>query len=148
MDNLAYNPKTGQLYRKGKPVGCVGSDGYLIVTLDGKQLKAHRVAWAIHHGKFPEGHVDHINGDRTDNRIENLRDVTRQENQRNLKKPSHNKSGVVGVSWDASRGSWYASIQVGGKTKNLGRWQDKRCAVAIRRVAEHVYGFHENHGRR
>lgn len=122
--------------------------GYTQTTILSHVQRGHRVAWAIHYGSWPEGEIDHINGDRTDNRIANLRDVGRTENGRNLCLSRRNKSGVLGVSWDAQRERWFASIRHQGKSVALGRFDSLEAASAARRRAEQDFGFHQNHGRK
>jgi hypothetical protein len=77
----------------------------------------------MHYGEWPSGEIDHINGVRTDNRVENLRVATRSENMQNTKKPVTNKSGKKGVSWDKTTGKWRAEIRANGKKYNLGRFK-------------------------
>ena len=91
--------------------------------------------------------LDHINGDRLDNRIENLRPVTRQENLKNQKRSIANTSGVTGVYWDRETGKWRALIRIGGKVKTIGRFLSFEEAVMARKEAERKNGYHANHGR-
>lgn len=121
-------------------------DGYKRGTVFRKGLQAHRVVWAIYYGEWPEGNIDHIDHDKTNNRIENLRIVTNVENQRNMSKQKRNKSGVTGVHWKERDNRWQASIGVNGKTKALGYFKNFEDAVSRRKIAEIEYGFHENHG--
>lgn len=160
---LAYNPDTGELtwlprknvrkcwnrrYAGHPALACVHSDGYRKGRLHRKLLRAHRVAWAIHHGRWPALDLDHINGDRSDNRISNLRQVTRSENQRNMRLPSDNKSGVIGVYWSTARQKWVAEIRdADGKKKHLGVFEDLKAAADVRKAAEAEHGYHKNHGR-
>lgn len=124
-----------------------GTFGYKVGAIHGNLYAAHRVAFAVVNGYAPDTDIDHINGDRTDNRMDNLRVVDRAENMRNAKIPKDNKSGVIGVNWDKERGKWYASIQVDGKTKSLGRHMTLEAAAHARKQAEIKYGYHANHGR-
>jgi len=161
-DRFNYDPETGDItwtdnVRKrgwvepGKKAGNKCAIGYLIIqmTVDGfrHQMYAHRVAWLLTYGKWPNDQIDHINGDREDNRLENLRDVTLQENRKNMKKHKDNTSGHMGVVWDESRKKWQARIRVNGKDRYLGRFKDKDRAIEARKDAEIKYGFHKNHGR-
>ncbi len=114
----------------------------------GVKLKAHRVIWAIVHGAWPDGEIDHINGDTLDNRIVNLRLVSRGENCRNLAIPKNNTSGVIGVSWDQRKHRWLAQIWERGRPKHIGRFNNFADAVQARREAEHSLGYHVNHGMR
>jgi len=127
----------------GKPaISAVSKDGYLRGAVLGKSVTAHRIAWVICKGTSPEM-VDHINGDRSDNRIENLRGVNATENNRNLKARSAN----FGICFDKSRKKWMAHIGNGGKMKNLGRFDTKEDAITARQLAMIELGYHENHGR-
>lgn len=121
--------------------------GYAVGNADRKKHYAHRVAWLITMGKWPEGQIDHINGNREDNRLSNLRDIPRAENQRNMKRSVRNSSGVVGVHYTKTLNKWQATIRANGKSKYLGVFRTKEEAAAARAKAELVYGFHANHGR-
>lgn len=121
--------------------------GYLQGNIFERRYRAHRVAWAVFHGVWPTNQIDHINGNRADNKIVNLRDVPPLLNLRNSKRPTHNRSGVSGVAWDATRGKWHAYIGVGGKTVSLGRFIEFSSAKAARLAAERDHDFHPNHGR-
>lgn len=124
----------------GKVAGYHGSNGYIRMGLQGRTTLAHRVCWAIHHGAWPTGEVDHIDGDRTRNAIANLRDVSVTVNRRNTRRRSDNTSGAVGVRWDKRARKWTATI-------NIGTFSSFDEAVAARRAAEQMLGFHANHGR-
>lgn len=158
---LAYDPETGAftwMPRSGAPrqwntryAGTAAfkqlrQDGYLSGCIGDQTILAHRVAWAIYHGEWPE-QIDHINGDKADNRIANLRSVPNDENRRNMSRPKNNKSGHIGVNWCASRQAWEVSIGIDGKQVQLGRFKQKDAAVAARKEAEAVHGYHANHGR-
>ena len=131
----------------GKPVTTVNAYGYLQVSLNKERVLAHRVAWLIHHGAWPFGEIDHVNGNKLDNRLENLRDVTSSENHKNMPKASNNTSGALGVSWRKDLGKWSAYIKAGGGKKHLGHFSCFDEAVTARREAENFYGYHFNHGR-
>jgi len=98
-------------------------------------------------GAWPPDQIDHVNGVRTDNRIENLRSVTHAENGRNQAIPRNNTSGVMGVARRTRGKKWHAQIKVGGKQIHLGSFDDKDEAIAARAAADIEHGFHENHGR-
>lgn len=122
------------------------SEGYLRGQIHGQSIGTHRVVWAFHHDRWPEGEIDHLNGDRADNRIGNIRDTNHLENMRNRTLSSNNKSGVNGVTWDECRKGWKATIKLGGRTKHLGLWKDKAEAVKARRDADIAHGFSSRHG--
>ena len=121
--------------------------GYKHGSIFNVVYRAHRLAWAIHYGEWPPKDVDHINGDRSDNRISNLRSVSRAENHKNKCVPSNNTSGVLGVSWVRQSRKWTARITTGGTVFWLGDFETFEEAVAKRKAAEREYGFHKNHGR-
>jgi hypothetical protein len=121
--------------------------GYRRGCFQGREYYAHRVAWALHTGAWPKGEIDHINGDKADNRIANLREVTKVENSRNMPLPANNTSGHIGVAWSKSDKRWTAYIKVGGRRRYLGNFLEKDDAIAARKAAEVRFGFHPNHGR-
>ena len=131
----------------GKPAfRTVNSYGYLTGKLSGKRYYAHRIIWVLVTGNQPE-EVDHINGNKTDNRIENLRSVTRTQNMRNRPISKNNTSGVVGVSWSKSDKKWSAHIRINGRQIHIGRFCRKDAAIAARKAKEEALKFHKNHGR-
>lgn len=121
--------------------------GYKSGSVFYRNLLAHRVAWAMYHGIWPQEQIDHINGLRTDNRIVNLRAVSGQENMRNAKRPKNNTSGVIGVRWQPNAGKWRARIKVDNRTLHVGYFDNFDAAVAARKEAEAAHGFHKGHGR-
>ena len=151
-----YNHKTGLLTRLvsaggvfvGDVVGCKRPDGYLMVSINGKQQRAHRVAWELYYGSPPARCIDHINGIRDDNRIINLRVVSVAENNKNTRKRKQNTSGVTGVSWESDRSKWLAYIGVNKKRHvKLGRFDSLLDACCSRKSAEITHGYHANHGK-
>lgn len=120
--------------------------GYLSGHVFKQGLLAHRVAYAHAHGIWPDGQIDHINGNKTDNRIKNLRAVTDAENKKNMAMRKDNTSGIVGVGRH-SRGKWLAQMGVNGRVLYLGVFDKVEDAISARRAAEVAHGFHRNHGR-
>jgi hypothetical protein len=131
FEKLAYDPETGiftwavspkrSTIKAGSVAGSMNSEGYLHIGYGGRKYFSHRLAWLITYGDWPSGQVDHINGCRTDNRLENLRDVTHSVNQQNQKKArKNNKSGFLGVCWHKKSSVWVAQITVGRKIKRIG----------------------------
>ena len=134
----------GRRARPGCLAGSPNGDGYLRVRVKGAQFRVHRIIWLMTYGRWPEGQIDHVNGVRDDNRIENMREVTAQGNQRNQHIRIDNTSGVTGVALEG--GLWTARIKVSGKKIRLGRFSTLGEATAARKAAELVLGFHPNHG--
>ena len=125
----------------------MGDDGYLHGRILYDRYLAHRVIWVIVHGQWPD-EIDHINGIRDDNRILNLRSVTRAENTKNLRRSCRNKSGVTGVCWYPPTNRWVVHIAANGRHKCVGYFPDFLDAVCARKSADNKYGFHANHGRK
>lgn len=130
----------------GQPAGSPTPHGYVVIRIGSIDYRAHRVAWVMTYGCEPD-FIDHINGDRADNRLTNLRSVNHGENTRNAKKRTDNLSGTVGVSYFAPKGTWRARINLNGETLLLGYFKTKEEAIAARKAAEKTHGYHENHGR-
>ena len=165
---LRYDPRTGKLYWRRRPRHLFKSDqswrtwntryadteaftaqetsGYHRGAIFGKLFKAHRVIWAIVHGEWPKHNIDHIDGNPSNNRIENLRDVPQSENVKTLSRASHNTSGITGVHWCNTWNRWIAKIKINGKTKTLGQFKNREDAIAARAKANELYGFTPRHG--
>ena len=170
---LDYGPETGRLYwKKRDPKYFPGrfraaaddaaawnnkfagkealtadkGNGYRVGSIFHKKVLAHRAAWAIYYGQWPDNQIDHINHNRGDNRIANLRDVSLADNCRNNSLRADNTSGVAGVYRNPNGKPWTARISVNGINRYLGRFSTLEEAASARRDAEEKYGFHENHG--
>lgn len=123
----------------GELAGCL-SRGYRVIYVGGENHFGHRLSWLITHGEWPSSTLDHINGQRDDNRPSNLRLATRAENNQNQHGlPRHNTSGIRGVSWDAARGKWTSHISVNGRGINLGRFDEKEQALDAYLVAKRLH---------
>jgi hypothetical protein len=144
-DNIRYDPETGDLWfkspRRGKdiskPIRNKHSNGYYALRTRGINFYAHRLAWFLYYGNWPVGQIDHINGDRADNRIANLRDVSASINQRNrlnIKKDS-------GVRFRKDRKRWQAYISVDNKFVSLGHFGCKTAALVKRALSEKKLGY-------
>lgn len=130
-----------------KRAGGMTQIGYRYISLPGgAKTPEHRVIWAMAHNRWPK-FIDHIDGDRTNNRLYNLREVSKAENSQNIAIPSDNTSGHIGVSWCKAYGKWQTGIGVNGKRVALGRYADLADAIKARKEAEIKYGYHANHGR-
>jgi len=116
-------------------------DGYKTGAIQNKSYLAHRVIWAMHYGRWPEGQVDHKNGKRSDNRIGNLREASSFQNSQNTKRRVDNTSGTAGVCFFKARKQWTARICCNGKKHHLGYFSSYEEAVEARREAEKNLGF-------
>src|SRR5690554_1648894 len=139
---LTYESETGRLFWKERPLSdfknsrlcnswnkqfsgkeaftADNGKGYRCSFAFKTPMKAHRVAWAIYYGEWPRGHIDHINGVKSDNRISNLRIATISENQWNMPRKPDSHSGYKGVTWSKVRNMWRSRISVNGKSIWLG----------------------------
>jgi hypothetical protein len=139
---LNYCPETGvwtwvksnsNRAKVGAIAGCIDGDGYRRISIDGRLYASSRLAFLYLEGEWPPHFVDHIDRCRNNDRWSNLRHATRLQN--NVNRPSRNKSGFKGVSWDGGRGKWQALIMLNGKTKYLGAFNDPTIAAAAYAVA-------------
>ena len=139
---LSYDPKTGTFtsLRTGAPAGGINGAGYHCITLKafGKFL-THRLVWLCHHGEWPLFLLDHINGDKTDNRIENLREVTHAQNIQNSRVSKSSRTGARGVVLIGKR--FYGRIRHDGKVYSLGGYRTKEEAMgAYNKAATELFG--------
>jgi HNH endonuclease len=160
---LDYEPETGTLRWRVRPrghfqtlrahiswntkhstkvAGGFDNRGYRRISIDGRFRKSRRIIWIWMTGRTPV-EVDHKNGNRGDNRWQNLRDTNRLGNQRNRKVNSNSTTTVAGVYIDKRTGRFQAQISVRGKQKRLGSFETLDAAVQARRAAEHEYDFHK-----
>lgn len=148
---LHYDPETGIFTWKvrtsnrinvGDATGCPNGDGYLLISVQSRLYQAHRLAWLYVYGEWPEDQIDHINRNRSDNRIANLRDVSHKQNGQNAGKYSHNTSGHTGVSWHKQSSKWRATIKHNQKKIHLGYFENLEDAVAARKAGELKYWGH------
>ena len=145
---LDYDPATGVFTWKvrtsrrvkvGDVAGCQSGHGYLRIAVQSRLYKAHRLAWLYVYGAWPKDQLDHINRNRSDNRISNLREVTNKQNGQNASKRSDNTSGHPGAYWDKRRSKWVAQIAHNQKQIHLGYFTNIEEAVAARKAAEKLY---------
>lgn len=166
---VAYDPQTGaftwtprddasfpnvtaaKIYKRrfeGRPAfTCIGSQGYPCCRIKQVLVTAHRAAFAVMTGEWPPEQVDHVNGDRRDNRWTNLRLASQDMNSRNMAMPKRNTSGRVGVTFDRSRQKWMAQGWAEKRKFYLGRFDRLEQAAAARVAFEREHDFHPNHGR-
>lgn len=142
-DLFGYNADTGLFYRKKKRSGCSfkkppgnPSHGYIRIQIDGVSYQAHRLAWLYFYGEWPETDLDHINGDRSDNRIVNLRLATRSQNLMNMRT---RRRGLKGVYFDKRQQRWCARIHIEYKTIWLGSHKTEEEAHAAYQLAAIEY---------
>lgn len=150
---LDYDPATGVFTWKakhvsrsnrmkiGQPAGCLGVQGYIVVGVAGHTYRAHRLAWFYVHGEWPRRVIDHRNGNRADNRIENLRDVSVTDNNRNVHAARvTSTSGLLGAYKSGKR--WMAQLRVDGRQKHLGTFDTPQEAheryLAEKQIAHHI----------
>lgn len=170
-DLLVYDPEAGTLFWRSRPehmfVGKnkpavqlqaawntryagqpalhhLNNRGYRAGHILGQPFLAHRVIWALVHGEWPD-FIDHLNGDRSDNCIANLRSVDRRTNNRNRRLNRNSTSGICGVK-QLRNGRWSARIRIDGRNKWLGTFDSSAEAAAAREAASATHGFHSNHG--
>lgn len=131
--------RSGPRARAGSVAGCNNGQGYIRIYVDGKPFKAHRLVWLYEFGEWPAHELDHINGNRSDNRIENLRDVLRTQNNKNRPTHKNNAVGIKGVSFNKRSKRWVAQIQYNGSKKGLGYFDTAELASAAYQLAAHQY---------
>lgn len=144
---LSYDEANGLIYWKtsgsgrllDRPAGSLETNGYYSVCINGIRLKLHRVIWLLHYGRWPEKFIDHIDGDKTNNRISNLREATTRQNGWNRKSSKANTSGHRGVR--QRYGKWHAVITYNGEEIRIGSFQTFEDAVTARIQKEiELYG--------
>lgn len=155
---LSYDPSTGLVKwalnlnsraRVGREFGMKRRSKrtfYRFGKIHGVPYHTHHVAWAIYYGEWPDGFIDHVNHDGTDNRIENLRVVSVSENNKNMRLRKTNKSGHVGVSWFSRDKKWRVQVSVRGRNTHVGYFDNLEDAVASSKAAHESHGYHANHG--
>ena len=155
FEYLRYNETKGEftwIKRPNKNIhlhtraGTKNSAGYRTITLFGKRYPEHRLAWFYVHGEMPKHEIDHINQIRDDNRISNLRQVTRSENQRN-KTRKDSRVDEIGIWWCRRRKRYIAEISLNGKKVYQKSFTDIDEAISARKAKALELGFHENHGK-
>ncbi len=149
---FSYDPETGNMtwlvnrnsrVKAGDIAGSIEQQGYVVISFQNRNYKAHRLIWLLVTGSWPKGQIDHINHRRSDNRWTNLRDVSQRVNTLKRVKAISNTSGRTGV-YPSNSGKWIARIYVMGKHINLGTFNCFDDAVEAREEAEQMYGFETN----
>ena len=136
--NLVWKKNTTFRQHVGKIAGCVSSNGYVYVGFFGKRLLAHRLVWVWHYDQVP-AELDHIDRNRQNNKIENLRIVDRQQNNFNCGLSKNNASGINGVAWHKQAKKWRAYIMRDYKQIALGLFDSIEEAAKARREAELIH---------
>lgn len=136
---LHYDSETGlftwRVCRKGNikigdVAGYRAADGRLTITINSTRYLAYRLAWLYVHGRWPDKNIDHIDGNPSNDKFDNLREANASQNAQNLSSTKRNKHGFVGVSWDGHRNKWCAQIVVNRKNIRLGRFCTPELAHA------------------
>jgi hypothetical protein len=152
---LSYHENTGIFISKvnrgyslkeGDGLGILRKDGYISIMIDRKSYKSHRLAWLYVTGEYPKNTIDHKNRKKSDNKFENLRDITHKKNCQNRGKRKDNKSGVTGVYRNAKRNNWVCGIRIDGKYYHLGSFKNFDSAVEARKEALKEFKFYKGHG--
>lgn len=144
IEVLAYDEESGVFtwnsarpgIKVGDVAGSFNGNRYWKISIDRKNYMAHRLAWLYVHGDWPRAYIDHIDGCRHNNAINNLRECSGSENQQNKSPNKVGTSKYLGVSWD--RGRWRAGIAVNGKNKHLGRFKVEEDAAEAYRLAKQI----------
>jgi len=144
---LEYNPDTGIIIwlNSGDIAGKRYGNHYITINIGDKTYQAHRLAWLLVMQEWPKNQIDHIDHVKYNNKFSNLRDISPQENHKNMPISKNNKSGVSGVNFTYKK--WKATIGVNGKTRVLGVYDDFFEACCARLSANNKYGYHANHGK-
>lgn len=134
----------------GKECGSANGNGYNHIRFTYKKkmflIKAHRLAWFVHTGRMPVGEIDHINRNRLDNRIQNLRDVSGLVNKRNQSMSSNNTSGATGITWTEPIKKWRARVGTGDGRKHIGYFEDIADAITALNEVRLQYDYTQHHG--
>lgn len=147
---LRYEPESGRFIRlqatsnrkAGEVAGSINTAGYMQIRVCGRNYLGHRLAWFMVYGYWPDFQIDHINRDRADNRLANLRLVTASENKQNCKRRSSSKSGIKGVHYCTRTKRWVAQIAADGRRLFLGRFTHSECAaLAYAKAAMYLHKY-------
>ena len=150
-----YDKNTGNFIRryttssnakKNTIAGYINKDGYVKISIDGKKYLAHRLVWLYVYGYMPT-QIDHIDHNRANNTLHNLRDITQKENTKNTSLRKDNTTGISGIYYDKKRKSFKVQIAKDGKDLFFGRYKNFNEAVKVRNSAYFELNYHENHGK-
>jgi hypothetical protein len=145
-DGVLYNKISRSSHAvASKRSGSPYANGYMSITIKSVKYLEHRIVYYMVHGECPE-YLDHIDGDKTNNRVENLRPSTSSQNKCNTSVRANNTSGVKGVSWSKVKRKWTARVALHGKIK-CGYFDDKEVAAEfVKSLREQCHGYYANHG--
>lgn len=153
---LDYNPDTGVfLWKKansnrvkvGAEAGYLEAAGYRVISIEKVDYKAHRLAFLMMTGIPARNEIDHIDGNPTNNKWQNLREANRNQNLHNTRLSANNKSGIKGVHWDKQKNAWCAEFKAYYKRYHVGFFKDiQKASDAIRLARETIHREYANHG--
>ena len=153
---LIYDPDNGKFFWKkeslnkarkvGEEAGSYAGNGYSIICVENKRFSGHRLAWYFYYGEWPDFHIDHMDGDKQNNKINNLRKSNPSVNMKNRGLNKNNTTGYSGI--QKSRNKWRVRVRIDGKLLNFGTYDNIEDAVRVRNEVYIEYGFHPNHGKR
>ena len=135
---LYWKVSTNSKIKVGKKAGCITSKGYLTIKVNKKPYLAHKIIFSIHYGYIPK-EIDHIDLNKLNNKIENLREATREQNQWNRKLQSNNSSGIKGVYWHKRDKSWRVQLRFNKKMNYIGSFKDLELAELVASEARSKY---------
>ncbi|EOW6163946.1 TPA: HNH endonuclease [Klebsiella pneumoniae] len=150
---LTYDKDTGVFRRNtssggqeiGSIAGTISKHGYIRIRIKNKAYFAHRLAWLYEYGVWPENEIDHINGEKSDNRLINLREASRSGNNHNKKHQKNSASGVKGVSWSKKDKRWHARCRANKQTVYFGSFMDlEEAMLAVIKAREKYHGKFAN----
>lgn len=144
--SLIWKVSNSNRVKVGDIAGRRDAMGYVAVGINGKRYLAHRLVWIMHHGSIGDVQIDHINHERDDNRIENLRLVSHKENSQNQKTRSNNLSGFGNISYDKRKKGWVVRITVGERYIYGGKYDTIEEALSAKFFLIGEFGYHPNHG--
>lgn len=145
LQALSYDHLTGVMIsksrgRRGMLAGCVNNAGYRVIRIDKKLYLLHRLAWLFIHGSWPKYIIDHIDGNRLNNRLDNLRDLQKAQNHHNLKGPQKNSTtGFLGVTFNKHRKHFVAQIAINGRGIYIGSFATADAAHQAYLIAKRTY---------
>ena len=137
--HLEYNPETGVISEQGVEHCTFKDSGYLVIVINYRRYLAHRIAWVKYYKEQPPDYIDHIDRDRTNNRINNLRAATQSINNQNSNLRRDNTSGIRGIRFCTDRNKYTVYITHKGKTYNYGRYEHPLDAIEARLDAEEKF---------